>query len=996
MPWRVPTPTKITNMADLSRTIQLLLQFENTAANQGISESAAALDGLKSSLDFGYAGAEALKNIADSALAAQSAVVALAGALLNEAFEASDKFQNKQNEISTLFKASKEDYDDLSAKVLNYGITSTQSFETIQGSLYNAISAGVDYKNSTEFLSKAEELAVAGRGNLADVTGLLAGSMNAYGISSADAVKYIKAVGDNSDTLFTAIQKGILTLPDLTAGLGQILSKASAAGVSFDELVASVAAVTSASVAPAQAITAIGALLDSIIAPSSQASKTAADLGVNLSVSGVQADGFAGFMKKLGEATGGSVEKVAELIPASTAIPAALSLAKDSSGAFAGALEAMTVKAGAASGAFETLKYNSDNLDQILANSVKGIFIAAGNSLGADESNFVKSIAKLSFELAKAFDAGPLDGFADRIQNVYDKITAVINGIAENIGPALAEVDFSPLLESLDEQGKSLSDVFGSLFEGIDLTTESGLTDFLNGIVKTLARLGEVVSGIIDSYKGTATAANEFFKLLSQGDDKTLQQIGNLLGYAKQLVDLTENFGKGAAAANAFFNAFGDDRTTIGASVKVIGELAYGLGDIFQGLVTTVGYNIALVKNAILHLFTPDIPILGAADSAIAKLFGIDDIKKAQEESDKEVAILKDMANQDFSSLISHIANIGDTMTRNSEATQTLLDQFKELKKSDEGGVFGDFDVKATAEIAEAAKATGELSSAFDELSFGKDEYAESIQKVADSIVKVKDATSEAGEKAKDASPKITDLGSGYRKIEDSLGNLAYQYDKSAGAAAKYEVQLKEVQTVNEKTGEVTTKWVQTVVETQAAHEKLAESADKVAKKEKDASDAAAKLNEKLLELQNRKDIAILENFAKIDIARIEADTEKVKAAFDSIDNTVKTTGNTIGDLFGTLTKATDEWDKSRIRESIDKQETRQQEALDEQKKLIDAQTDYIKERTQKLQRGDSIITVQADGLKEHLEKIFGEIIREATVKASEEGLDMLLGYKVE
>jgi hypothetical protein len=48
--------------------------------------------------------------------------------------------------------------------------------------------------------------------------------------------------------------------------------------------------------------------------------------------------------------------------------------------------------------------------------------------------------------------------------------------------------------------------------------------------------------------------------------------------------------------------------------------------------------------------------------------------------------------------------------------------------------------------------------------------------------------------------------------------------------------------------------------------------------------------------------------------------------------------------------------------------------------------------RTEALDKGDALITVQADGIEPRLELIWVEIMRKVQVNASEEGLEMLIG----
>ena len=80
------------------------------------------------------------------------------------------------------------------------------------------------------------------------------------------------------------------------------------------------------------------------------------------------------------------------------------------------------------------------------------------------------------------------------------------------------------------------------------------------------------------------------------------------------------------------------------------------------------------------------------------------------------------------------------------------------------------------------------------------------------------------------------------------------------------------------------------------------------------------------------------------------------------------------------------------IEDQIEKENQRRQEALNMQKKLVEAQIAQIRAQTQALEKGDSIIKVDGAGLKPHLEAFMREILRTIQVRVNADGLKMLLG----
>lgn len=161
---------------------------------------------------------------------------------------------------------------------------------------------------------------------------------------------------------------------------------------------------------------------------------------------------------------------------------------------------------------------------------------------------------------------------------------------------------------------------------------------------------------------------------------------------------------------------------------------------------------------------------------------------------------------------------------------------------------------------------------------------------------------------------------------------------------------------------------------------------------------------EKKLEIQASVDVArikeqsaviqsSLEWKAKIDIANIEADAEKIKAMFTSINTTIESTGDTISNLFGSLVGSGGSGWSSSIETQIRQENEYRKEALEIQKELINAQILEISARTTLMNGNKEIgIKISADGLKPHLEAIWYEVLAAIQIRATAEGAQMLIG----
>jgi tape measure domain-containing protein len=160
------------------------------------------------------------------------------------------------------------------------------------------------------------------------------------------------------------------------------------------------------------------------------------------------------------------------------------------------------------------------------------------------------------------------------------------------------------------------------------------------------------------------------------------------------------------------------------------------------------------------------------------------------------------------------------------------------------------------------------------------------------------------------------------------------------------------------------------------------------------AEQSAGKLKLELEKLASNERIKAMEFKAKIDVARIEADAKKVIAAFDSINTSISSTGDVLGDLFG-LFNSLDGLDSSArnaLFAQIDKENTLREKSFELQKELVQAQIANMKAQTRSLEKGDALIKIDGAGLQPQLEAFMWEILRTIQVRVNKDGLGLLLG----
>ena len=130
---------------------------------------------------------------------------------------------------------------------------------------------------------------------------------------------------------------------------------------------------------------------------------------------------------------------------------------------------------------------------------------------------------------------------------------------------------------------------------------------------------------------------------------------------------------------------------------------------------------------------------------------------------------------------------------------------------------------------------------------------------------------------------------------------------------------------------------------------------------------------------------------AKIKIADLESAQKTLQTFSDNTTAMFENTGSVITAAFGQLSKL-EGLDKYHLEDIIKAEQSVRAALAESQIKLNNFQMDYIKARTDALNRGDGMITISAQGLEPELELVMHKIIELTQIKANEEGLAFLLG----
>ena len=916
-------------MASASDVVELLFRGidEVSDVTGKIAGSVGELSGKITAL------AEPFADAADKALLFETALVGLSAAMVGKGIAAASQFQSSFQFTTTLFDASSKAVGTFRQDILDYAQGSTQSIDSINKALQNAIGQGVDYAVSLDVLKESERLAVAQSGSLDSATSLLVGTLKAYGLGMDQAAKL-------SDQFSITIRDGKISVEQLSALLANVTPIAAAAGVGFDQVGSAIAVLTAQGFRAEPAITGIRNIIEGIIKPTGQAADYANQLGVSFNAQALQAKGLNGVLEDVFKATGGNVEKMAQLFTTSEGLGAALALGGKGASQFAAELSAMANETGVTQAAFEKMANSVELGSQRVKNSIEVAFINLGTPLLDEFGTIQTGVAKIFTGIAKSLESGgALTPVVAALENFGRQIGAVVSSIADNLPVALAKLDFTGLIASFGGLGQEIAGLFNILADGADITTAEGLATALQKIIDAGQSLTVTVTGIVSAFRPMAEAAASATANFHELDQSSKFDFGAFLGSAKLLVDTMNGLGLALLAVGQS-----------GIDMKRVMDVALGS---VQVLVNTLQLAFDGMAAAVVAPFAA----IAAGLIKMSDLFGTGNSQMAQDAKD----------------IVSYFDAIAENASRNAGELEAGWNKVTG-KAADETSALQDQLDKARTSFGQLKPAIQDSNSALTTQVTGLEDSISAVRRYEESIGVVVTANEKLSASAKKGSEDIYALAK----------NIRVTVSDSTGAIESYNHELSNNATLYEQIGGGT-------VKATGAFKSVGDSAKETSQKIDEATKKSQEYQLKLLEIASNERIKNIEAVVSLNIAQVEANAKVLEATFASIDTTITSTGDLLGNLFGSL-KDLGGIEQSKIQTQIDLENKRRQDALDIQKTLAESQVDLVHAQIRAMERGDAMIQVDGTGLAPQLEAFMWEILKAIRVKANAEFSNYLLG----
>lgn len=453
--------------------------------------------------------------------AAKTAITAIAGistalaGVAAAAVKAGAEYETSLAKVGTIADTSVRPLSDLSGDILQLSNATGEGAAELNEALYSAISAGADTEHAVDLVAVAVKAARGGFTDTETAVDGLTSALNAYGKETADAQGL-------ANKFLVTQNLGKTTFGQLAGSIGTVAPTANAAGVSVEELLASVASLTANGIGTSEAMTGMKAALSNIIKPTGEASKLAEQLGIDFSAASLQTKGWAGFLADLQEKTGGNTDQMATLFGSVEALNTVLTLTSEQGTALmTKTLDEMAANTTALDDAYEAMSSTLEVTVQKIGTNLQNLGVQFYESVQGPAQEAANGALEAVQALSSAFQEGGLSGAVQALGGLAaNALTALASSAPAFIDTAVELVQsfLSGLRDNLPEIATAALDIVGSLAGGI-VETLPELAQTGTDIILQLAQ------SIIDGLPGMVPAAVQTLASLVEQITGNLSQI---------------------------------------------------------------------------------------------------------------------------------------------------------------------------------------------------------------------------------------------------------------------------------------------------------------------------------------------------------------------------------------------------------------------------------------------------------------------------------------
>ena len=208
-------------------------------------------------------------------------------------FEENNAYSASMAKANTMAGKSGQELDQLKGSVADLAKEVPIARDALAEGLYQVVSNGVPENNWIDYLRASAKASVGGVADLGETVKVTSTIIKNYGLTWDDAAAV-------QDKIQLTAKNGVTSFEQLAQALPRVTGNAATLGVSVDDLMATFSTLTGVTGNTAEVSTQLAAIFTALVKPSSEASKMAAQMGIEFNAAAIKsAGGFRQYLTQL-------------------------------------------------------------------------------------------------------------------------------------------------------------------------------------------------------------------------------------------------------------------------------------------------------------------------------------------------------------------------------------------------------------------------------------------------------------------------------------------------------------------------------------------------------------------------------------------------------------------------------------------------------------------------------------------------------------------------
>lgn len=353
---------------------------------------------------------------------------------------------------------------------------------------YALISGGVtEPLAALSALEAALKAATGGASNVNQVVVALTKGLDAFGLGADQATRFL-------DALTAGVIKGQINLEGFAEQLPKVAGAASAAGLSFEDTIASLAAFTKFTGSSSQAATALRTVILGIVSPAKQAGVALEGIGVTADL--LRREGLEEVFRRIGKETGGALDQVVRFLPGLRGIVPAAKLSGAGLRVLADSIQFVRERTGLLDRNLELVNRTLGQQFRIATATARDALVSLGEAISPLTVALLEPFQKFAENTRRElsglaqFSKQNTDLLIDQFKRLgaeIDETEGAITLLGRGVRVVLREI--GEALQSTSNEVAAIKIAFEGLLLGIKLTLQTGelLILGLVGLAKSAA-----------------------------------------------------------------------------------------------------------------------------------------------------------------------------------------------------------------------------------------------------------------------------------------------------------------------------------------------------------------------------------------------------------------------------------------------------------------------------------------------------------------------------